>query len=361
MWDDRGTGRPTAAHPVHRKDMWINAALEVLKRVDDAVKWYRECTPDQLPTWRHLNLSIGDRSWLTEVRCLLRRVDPTDPTRQLPEGEARDKLVAHLRGAHKAAAHVTHLHRVHHALDQVRSLTEVRELIEPVTPPPFTRTQRSRANHLRVLARGGIRGLLGWSGYEAACEVTSSGERVPGSAKCPLCGEGLTVEHLIRDCVSLEDTRRRCWGEARGVCEEEAQRTGVRVGMAEVPPPGVYMDPLERHQWWLLTVGAAVDDGFGTFGLGGWHHRGWPAGSATPTASTGIPLVARTPTSKPTAGPTNWATYAAVLHCTGQLLEEAVRRCDEAQGRGGQHTGPRHLRNRVVPAGDSAGRVLVRR
>ena len=97
----------------------------------------------------------GPRQWLKEVCDLLLMAD---------EG-SRAAGVAVLEKSLKAALRVWSFQQVVQQVWRLRSLHGVHLLTVNGYPPPFTLIKRSPAGRLRILLRGGIRCLLGWSVY----------------------------------------------------------------------------------------------------------------------------------------------------------------------------------------------------
>ncbi|MDR3741557.1 MAG: hypothetical protein P4L40_21270, partial [Terracidiphilus sp.] len=126
------------------------------------------------------------------------------------------------------------------ALAARTSLQEVWELLDTPNMHPFAWTERSQANVLRTRLRGG---RLAWFGHAAY--------HLP---RCPACGqqEDFRVYHLVRDCPAFDLARSSSWRKAHTV----AQAAGV-MGPDASP---VHAD--QRHNWYLLTVGAAVPHSF---------------------------------------------------------------------------------------------------
>lgn len=106
--------------------------------------------------------------------------------------------------------------------------TDVAVLSARLQPAPFAHVRRSRANQLRILARGGARSLLGWAVY-------NTHTRGGTTHACPLCQQpdSLAVMHLVPQCQGLQQLRARVW--AKGVAfAVQRLSTGVASPLCEV-------------------------------------------------------------------------------------------------------------------------------
>lgn len=177
------------------------------------------------------------------------------------------------------------------ALDQCnKSTNEVRELLVGLNSAPFVIEPRSAACMWRIKLRGGVLGAFGYQ-FRAS--------QVPA---CLLCGEQgkWTIPHLVRDCTLLETERMAVWGAALAI--------GVGAGVMANRPPAS-----DRHNWYLLTVGACVPETFCRVGTSAPTHFNRPEG-ATATRRHGK-----------TRG-----LYLKLLRVTGDFLVGVMTGCMEA-------------------------------
>lgn len=123
-----------------------------------------------------------------------------------------------------------------------KSLCEVWDLLAGPDQPPFVLEPRSTACQWRVLLRGGVRVAFGYHNFHLVC--------------CPWCQvDGVwSIPHLLRDCPE--------WDRLRQVVWTQALEAGVQAGVMAVHNVSDH-----KQQWYLLTVGSAVDNGFCDVGL----------------------------------------------------------------------------------------------
>ena len=215
----------------------------------------------------------GPASWLSSATALARFPDH-DITAD----------VAVLRKHYKHALMAAEQQRRH--LEYMRSVVSLQEVEELVLSPnyaPFIVEPRSAVCQLRVQLRGGVRELFG--AQYRHLDV------------CPWChrDDGFTVPHLLRDCEAFEAERAQCW--------QAALQLGVQHGVMDTHNVSVY-----RHEWYLLTVGAAVSHTFCRLHLDADTH--WARSDGT--SATGH--VRR-----------RYGTYLALLRRTGTFLSSCVK------------------------------------
>jgi hypothetical protein len=175
----------------------------------------------------------------------------------------------------------------HAELASYVSLNGLDDILDTPNMAPMVIDHRTHAAHLRVLASGGVLQLFSHEFYNLeACPHCNS----PGT---------FTVPHLFRDCAAFEGSRARYWAEARDVAIAE------KVLGADHAPDSNVMD--HRHNWYLVTMGAAVPHTFIALKLSNQSHFARPSGAS---ASKHLRL-ATTP-------------YRRILAITGNLVVHVV-------------------------------------
>ena len=245
------------ATPGVKRGMWINDVMLLLDELDAAAVWNATsapcahgtdppCRPDGVAAANAPDMVAG--GWrATAVRVLFWWAKDQV---ELPLTQ-EVAMVATMDASRRTALDVARLWRRVRTLWSLPSLRDVAVLSARLQPAPFAHVRRSRANQLRILARGGARSLLGWAVY-------NTHTRDGTTHACPLCRQpdGLAVMHLVAQCQGLQQLRARVW--AKGVAFA-AQRlsTGVASPLCEV----MSTTPTDGEGvlvWAALTLGDEV-------------------------------------------------------------------------------------------------------
>ena len=279
LWIEGGCSKADA------RRLWITGALDVLKEVDDAIRWNAtsfECWLGTTPT----------KGRPTRVRPYVydRDQQPTEWMRTLkrvilyfqPDGchsvEAERDIVRRFDEGRYAVMQLLRFKRRVCAIWALRCVHGLEYFLIARRPPAYAWERRSTANHLRTLLRGGIHVFLGWSAYakirntrvplppvevipedggvqvgevdNAASASPDSGTRSHTVAGCPLCGAPLLPMHILRDCKGLHAPRMLYWGNARRLIREQGS-----TGPAALYEP----DSTEAKDIWArITLGEDI-------------------------------------------------------------------------------------------------------
>ena len=292
--------------------LWIHAALKILSEVDVAYAWWTSRQWSPTDPWKDVNVGATEvKSWRAGMVALLMGLDPAG--KRWTDSKQQGALLTTLRKWYRHAALVLTIYNYWSEIEELKSLDDVKDLLQGNNPAPYSVLHRSPANDARSRMRGGIRGLLGYEERYKHLNKTVFETGQPPRRQCPLCKQPLSVPHLIRDCVALEVERRKTWTEASMSIRRTVSER-VPTAATEIPPLLTPMDGALRHQWYLLTVGAEVSNEFSGIGIEGWHTRGWRE---------------RPRVTNLLVNP-NHALYVTVLRITGVFVVSALRQLESA-------------------------------
>ena len=200
--------------------LWIHAALKILSEVDVAYAWWTSRQWSPTDPWKDVNVGATEvKSWRAGMVALLMGLDPAG--KRWTDSKQQGALLTTLRKWYRHAALVLTIYNYWSEIEELKSLDDVKDLLQGNNPAPYSVLHRSPANDARSRMRGGIRGLLGYEERYKHLNKTVFETGQPPRRQCPLCKQPLSVPHLIRDCVALEVERRKTG--PRRQCRSDAQ------------------------------------------------------------------------------------------------------------------------------------------